>query len=64
MPSMPWPLWWRQVPDEALGYHTNLMVAGPGGYRLVDYVKFGLAGGDHRRHGNPQPIVIFPLTPA
>ncbi len=24
-----------------LGYHTNLMVMGPGGYRFVDYVRFG-----------------------
>ena len=24
-----------------LGYQTNLMVMGPGGYRLMDYVKFG-----------------------
>ena len=24
------------------GYHTNLMVAGPGGYRPTDYLKFGL----------------------
>jgi di/tricarboxylate transporter len=25
-----------------LGYQTNLMVAGPGGYRFGDYVRFGL----------------------
>ncbi len=25
-----------------LGYQTNLMVYGPGGYRFVDYVRFGL----------------------
>ena len=24
------------------GYNTNLMVYGPGGYRFMDYVKFGL----------------------
>ncbi len=24
-----------------LGYHTNLMVMGPGGYRFMDYVRFG-----------------------
>jgi len=25
-----------------IGYHTNLMVMGPGGYRFVDYLRFGL----------------------
>ena len=25
----------------SFGYHTNLMVAGPGGYRFVDYLRFG-----------------------
>lgn len=25
-----------------IGYQTNLMVFGPGGYRFIDYVKFGL----------------------
>jgi di/tricarboxylate transporter len=25
-----------------LGYQTNLMVYGPGGYRMMDYVRFGL----------------------
>ncbi len=25
-----------------IGYQTNLMVLGPGGYRFIDYVKFGL----------------------
>jgi di/tricarboxylate transporter len=25
-----------------IGYQTNLMVYGPGGYRFVDYVRFGL----------------------
>jgi di/tricarboxylate transporter len=24
-----------------IGYHTNLMVMGPGGYRFMDYVRFG-----------------------
>jgi di/tricarboxylate transporter len=25
-----------------IGYQTNLMVYGPGGYRFSDYVRFGL----------------------
>ena len=25
-----------------LGYQTNLMVYGPGGYRFLDYIKIGL----------------------
>jgi di/tricarboxylate transporter len=25
-----------------IGYQTNLMVYGPGGYRLMDFVRFGL----------------------
>ncbi len=25
-----------------LGYQTNLMVYGPGGYRFMDFVRFGL----------------------
>jgi len=25
-----------------IGYQTNLMVYGPGGYRFADYVRFGL----------------------
>jgi len=25
-----------------IGYQTNLMVYGPGGYRFGDYVRFGL----------------------
>jgi len=25
-----------------LGYQTNLMVYGPGGYRAADYLRFGL----------------------
>lgn len=25
-----------------LGYQTNLMVLGPGGYRLVDYIRLGM----------------------
>jgi len=25
-----------------IGYQTNLMVLGPGGYRFMDYVRFGL----------------------
>lgn len=24
------------------GYQTNLMVSGPGGYRFLDYTRFGL----------------------
>jgi di/tricarboxylate transporter len=25
-----------------IGYQTNLMVYGPGGYRYMDYVRFGV----------------------
>ena len=34
------------------GYQTNMMVYGVGGYRVVDYVKFGL----------PLSVIVFAVT--
>ena len=34
------------------GYQTNMMVYGVGGYRVVDYVKFGL----------PLTLIVFAVT--
>ncbi|MFM8702846.1 MAG: hypothetical protein ACKOHG_03085 [Planctomycetia bacterium] len=42
-----WPHWWIAYSATScgfatpMGYQTNLMIYGPGGYKFSDYVRFG-----------------------
>ena len=47
-----------------LGYQTNLMVMGPGGYRFTDYLRIGFPMANYRdgRQHDPDPVNLAVLT--